>query len=81
MIEKFDDQNGFCMADCMDKINEVINAVNNQQIQLNNHECRLLDLHNRITALDDPTCHEAEPTPDEIHNALEQITALEQKDK
>lgn len=28
MIEKFDDQNGFCMADCMDKINEVIDAVN-----------------------------------------------------
>lgn len=31
MIEKFDDQNGFCMADCMDKINEVIEAVNTIQ--------------------------------------------------
>ena len=31
MIEKFDDQNGFCMADCMDKINEVIDAVNTIQ--------------------------------------------------
>lgn len=42
------------------KINELVDAVNNQQIQLNNHECRLLDLHSRITALDDPTYHEAE---------------------
>ncbi len=31
MIKKFDDQNGFCMADCMDKINEVIDAVNTIQ--------------------------------------------------
>lgn len=31
MIEKFDDQNGFCMGDCMDKINEVIDAVNTIQ--------------------------------------------------
>jgi hypothetical protein len=45
------------------KLNEVIDAVNNQQIQLNNHECRLLDLHSRLTALDDPTYHEVEPEP------------------
>lgn len=44
------------------KINELVDAINNQQIQLNNHECRLLDLHSRITALDDPTYHEE---PDE----------------
>lgn len=44
------------------KINELVDAINNQQIQLNNHECRLLDLHSRITALDDPTYHE-EPEP------------------
>jgi hypothetical protein len=45
------------------KLNEVIDAVNNQQIQLNNHECRLLDLNSRLTALDDPTYHEVEPEP------------------
>lgn len=46
-----------------EKINELVDTVNNQQIQLNNHECRLLDLHSRITALEDPTYHEAEPEP------------------
>ena len=46
------------------KLNEVIDAVNNQQIQLNNHECRLLDLHSRITALDDPTYHEEPESAD-----------------
>ena len=45
----------------VNKINEVIDAVNYQQIQLNNLECRLLDLRRRITVLDDPTYHE-EPT-------------------
>ena len=43
-----------------DKINELVDAVNKQQIQLNNHECRLLDLQNRVTALDDPSYHEDE---------------------
>lgn len=35
-----------------DKINELVDAVNNQQIQLNNHECRLLDLQNQINEHD-----------------------------
>lgn len=34
------------------KINELVDAVNNQQIQLNNHECRLLDLQNQINEHD-----------------------------
>ena len=42
------------------KIDELVDAVNKQQIQLNNHECRLLDLQNRVTALDDPSYHEDE---------------------
>ena len=45
------------------KLNELVDAVNNQQIQLNNHECRLLDLHSRITALEDPTYHEEPADP------------------
>jgi hypothetical protein len=44
-------------------VNQLVDAVNNQQIQLNNHECRLLDLHSRITALDDPTYHEEPADP------------------
>lgn len=63
MIEKLDIKNGGVedLLNCIKKINELIGAVNDKQIQLNNHECRLLDLHRRITALDDPTYHEAEP--------------------
>ena len=53
-----------------DKINELIDAVNELQLakdvmfnridMLNNAIC---DIQNRITALDDPTYHEAEATP------------------
>lgn len=65
MIEKLDIKNGGVedLLNCIKKINELIDVVNNQQIQLNNHECRLLDLHNRITALDDPTYHEETADP------------------
>lgn len=59
MIEKLDKDCGKLQK----KINELVDTVNKQQIQLNNHECRLLDLHSRITALEDPTYHEAEPEP------------------
>lgn len=51
MIEKFDDQNGFCMADCMDKINEVIDAVN----ELKEHEEQHLDL---LTELNEMRLHQ-----------------------
>lgn len=44
----------------INKINELVDAVNNQQTQLNDHGCRLLDLQNRITVLDDPSYREAE---------------------
>lgn len=50
----------YTCGDVLEKINELVSAVNNQQIQLNNHECRLLDLQNRVTALDDPSYHEDE---------------------
>jgi hypothetical protein len=33
-------------------LNHVVDTVNNQQIQLNNHECRLLDLQNQISEHD-----------------------------
>lgn len=59
MIEKLDKDCGKLQK----KINELVDAVNNQQIQLNNHECRLLDLHSRITALEDPTYHEEPADP------------------
>lgn len=43
----------FMVADkAIKKINEIVDAVNNQQIQLNNHKCRLLDLQNQITEHD-----------------------------
>lgn len=66
MIEKLniDPTQSVATNHCIiNKINELVDTVNKQQIQLNNHECRLLDLHSRITALDDPTYHEAEPEP------------------
>ena len=56
-------QNHVVAGIIIDKINELIDAVNNKQIQLNNHECRLLDLHSRITALEDPTYHEEPADP------------------
>ena len=55
------------------KINELVHAVNNQQIQLNNHECRLLDLQNRVAALDDPTYHEAEPAENGKSSKMENV--------
>ena len=48
------------IGEMQEKINELVDAVNKQQIQLNNHKCRLLDLHSRVAALDDPTYHEDE---------------------
>lgn len=36
----------------LDTVNQLVDAVNNQQIQLNNHECRLLDLQNQINEHD-----------------------------
>lgn len=59
MIEKFDDKNGFCMADCMDKINEVIDAVNELQKQIDKVSCAILDL----------------ATPDGENKALKSIQA------
>lgn len=35
------------------KINELVDAVNRQQIDINNHGCRLLDLQNQINELKD----------------------------
>lgn len=63
MIEKITNQNQIARHKLAEKINELIDVVKNQQIQLNNHECRLLDLHNRITTLDDPTYHEEPADP------------------
>ena len=58
MIKKIELQDTW--GECLEKLNNLVDAVNKQQIQLNNHECRLLDLHSRVTALDDPTYHEDE---------------------
>ena len=64
------------------KINELVDAVNNQQIQLNNHECRLLNLQNRITELDDPTYHEAEPAENrESAKNAQEVDEIEQAEK
>lgn len=64
MIEKLDRRlrqerdSGFTISEpvsigeMQEKLNELVDAVNNQQIQLNNHECRLLDLQNQINEHD-----------------------------
>lgn len=50
-----------CLKNLLLKVDELVDAVNRQQTNINNHECRLLDLQNRVTALDDPTYQEIEP--------------------
>ena len=59
MIEKID-INQFAGLDTNSKcsilyafVNEFVDAVNRQQIDINNHECRLLDLQNQINELKD----------------------------
>jgi len=57
MIEKLREQDlhlGYIEPEevLLKKVNELVDAVNNQKIQLNNHECRLLDLQNQINEHD-----------------------------
>lgn len=57
-IQKLDPQDVYSKIDVISisamagKIDELVDTVNNQQIQLNNHECRLLDLQNQISEHD-----------------------------
>lgn len=72
MIEKFDDQNGFCMGDCMDKINEVIDAVN----KLQEHEEQHLDL---LTELNEMRLHQKKEPADPYAEFAELCGALQIK--
>lgn len=50
-------------SELMRKINELVDAVNKLQKDYENVCVWISDIRNRITTLDDPTYHEAEPEP------------------
>lgn len=72
MIEKITNQNQIARHKLAEKINELIDVIKNQQIQLNNHMCRLVALESDNKNIKDVF--------DQLHPELKIVRTLTQVD-